>query len=135
MSKHQNYQHALFQDLGSKPAIMQAGKAVDCYGCLPGHDIDQCDADQAYIQTELTGTETCVALPEEAWPADWWDKHGSPRCKTPVVRLLRALHGHPDAAAICEEHLDLTLRQAELVPIETWPSCYVRRHFRLVLSV
>ena len=113
----------MFQDLGHNPASMQAVTAVYCYGCLPAHDIEQCDAEHSYAQTELTGTETWIALPEEAWPADWWDTDGSPTHKTPVVRLLRALYGHPDAGTLCEEHLDLERRLAESEPTETWPSC------------
>ena len=120
--KDQNYENALFQDLGSNPASMQAGKAVDCYGCLPGHAVEQCDADQAYIQTELTGTETWIALPEEAWPAEWWNKDGSPKYKHPVVKLLRALYGHPDAGTFWEEHVDRKLMTAGCKPIESWSS-------------
>ena len=51
---------------------MEAGKCVDCYGCFPGHSIEQADAEQAHIQAELRGTPTWVAIPEEAWPESWW---------------------------------------------------------------
>ena len=64
----QNWETALFQDMGSSPASMEAGKYVDCHGCLPGHDIEQADAEQAYVQADLEGTETWVWLPPEAWP-------------------------------------------------------------------
>lgn len=63
---------AIFQDLGSSPASMEASKNLYCYGCFPGHDIEQADSEQAYVQAELSSTETWVNIPEEAWPASWW---------------------------------------------------------------
>ena len=68
----QNHEVALFQDLGSQPASMEAGKATQCVGCFPGNILEQADAKQAYIQAKLTGTETWVALPIEAWPNEWF---------------------------------------------------------------
>ena len=34
----ENWEAAIFQDLGSSPATMQAAKSIDAYGCLPGHE-------------------------------------------------------------------------------------------------
>ena len=62
----QDWGAALFQDLGSSPASMEASKAVDFYGCMDGHAIQQADAEQAYIQADLKGKETWILLPEEA---------------------------------------------------------------------
>ena len=42
--KDENWENALFQDLGSAPATMEAAKVIDAYGCLPNHDIEQADA-------------------------------------------------------------------------------------------
>ncbi len=64
----QNWEVALFQDLGSCPATMEAGKAVDAHGCFPGHIVQQSVAEQAYVQADLKGSETWVLLPEDAWP-------------------------------------------------------------------
>ena len=58
--RDQNWEHAIFQELGSSPAAMKAGKSADLYGLLPGHSIEQSDAEQAYTQTLLGGTETWV---------------------------------------------------------------------------
>ena len=41
---------ALFQELSSCPATMQASKAADTYGLFPDHDIEQADARQAYTR-------------------------------------------------------------------------------------
>jgi hypothetical protein len=100
----QNWEMAVFQDMGSNPSNMQSGKAAGCYGCMPGHTTEQADAEQAYIQAELSGTETWVALPPEAWPDSWYNASGTPKYQRPVVRLLRALYGHPDAGTFWEKH-------------------------------
>ena len=85
---------------------MQAGKFVDSYACFLGHACQQSDAEQAYVQAELKGTETWIALPKEAWPASWFDKKGNPLYDQPVVRLKKALYGHPDAGTYCEQHCE-----------------------------
>ena len=41
---------AQFQDLGSSPSTMAAGKFIDFYSCLPGHGGQQADTEQAYLQ-------------------------------------------------------------------------------------
>ena len=56
---------AIFADLGSSPATMEAARAADAYGMLPGHAVQQSDAEQAYAQAWLTGTETWVRLPRD----------------------------------------------------------------------
>ena len=88
---------------------------------FPGHTVEQCDADQAYVQAELKGIETWVALPQEAWPADWWNADGTPKYKNPVVRMLLSLYGHPDSGTYWELHLDGKLVDGGFVPVESWP--------------
>ena len=51
----------MFQDLGSAPATMEASKAADFCGCVPGNEIQVADADQAYVQAPMKGTPTWVA--------------------------------------------------------------------------
>ena len=34
---------------------MEAAKAADCYGLIPGHDTQQADAVKAYTQSNLGG--------------------------------------------------------------------------------
>ena len=99
----QNWETALFQDLGSSRASMEASKVADLHGCLPGHEIEQADAEQAYIQAELSGKETWILLPEEAWPDSWYEcrkgvpDKSKPIYYKPVIRLYKALYGHPDS--------------------------------------
>ena len=54
----QNYNYAVFQDLGSSPATLQAAKVVDVFGCLPDHAIEIADDEQAYIQADMQGDPT-----------------------------------------------------------------------------
>ena len=38
---------AVFQELGSCPATMEAARCADAYGLMPEHDVQQADAEQA----------------------------------------------------------------------------------------
>jgi len=128
---NQNWEAAIFQDLGSAPASMEAGKVADCYGCLPGHATQQADAEQAYVQAKLTGRTTWVALPPDQWP-DEWRQRGMHRL---VVKLDKALYGHPDSGTMWEKHCDSELLAQGFVPIEHWPSCYFHERLKLMLAV
>ena len=72
--RNQDWDIALFQDLGSNPATMEASRAADCYGAAPRHEVEVADAEQAYIQAELRGPTTRVCLPRDAWPTEWINK-------------------------------------------------------------
>ena len=50
-----NWDIALFQELSSCPATLEAAKAADVYGVLKGHSLEQADAEQAYAQSLLGG--------------------------------------------------------------------------------
>ena len=109
----------MFQDLGSAPATMEAGKAADIFGCMPGHDIEQADAEQAYVQAPMRSpAKTWVLLPKSQWPKEWEGMH------RPVVPMLKALYGHPDSGTYWEEHCDAHCQSIGFVPITGWPSCY-----------
>ena len=131
----ENWEVVIFQDLGSNPASMEAGKACDAYGCFPGHVIEQADAEQAYVQADLKGTVTWINIPEEGWPADWWNADGTPKYKRPVVRLLKALYGHPDAGTFWEGHCDKALQKQGFKPIPNWGSCYFHNKMKVFLTV
>eukprot|EP00969_Alexandrium_andersonii_P297655 13155596-Alexandrium_andersonii.AAC.1 len=72
---------------------MDAAKAVDFISLLPGHSGQMSDATQAYTQARLKGKVTWVRLPEHEWPQEWKDRG----YVDPVVPLVLALYGHPDA--------------------------------------
>ena len=63
---NQNYEAALFQDLGSSPATPEASRACDAYGREPGMHTEVADAEQAYVQATLKGVPSWVSLPEES---------------------------------------------------------------------
>ena len=122
-----NWEAALFQDLGSSPASMEAGKYVDCYGSVPGHDTEQAAAEQAYVQAEMKGTPTWVCLPPE-------QRRGAARnMQRPVCRLRKALYGHPDSGTYWEQKCDDHAKSVGVKPFGVeWPSCYVHPKLSLI---
>ena len=88
----QNFDFAMFQELASQPASMQASKMCDAYGCLPGHTHEQADATQAYTQADLKGIPTYVRIPREYWPDHWFRADGTPLYHDPICRLKKALY-------------------------------------------
>ena len=63
--KNQNWENAVFADLGSSPSSMEAGRLVDSFGLRPGYEIQQSDAVQAYLQARIRGKPTWVLLPRD----------------------------------------------------------------------
>ena len=64
----ENWEDAVFADAGAAPAMMEAARMIDMLGCNDGWTVEQADAEQAYVQSTLKGTETWVEIPQEAWP-------------------------------------------------------------------
>lgn len=116
--KNQNWEAAMFQDLGSSLATMEAGKAADIFGCIPGYNCEQADAEQAYVQAPMgSPVKTWITLPRDQWPKHWVGM------EKPVVLLDKALYGHPDSGTYWEEHCDKHCQSVGFVPITNWPSC------------
>ncbi len=53
----------------------------------------------------------------------------------PVVRLKKALQGHPDSGGFWEDHCNRVLKQAGFEPIRAWPSTYFHKKLECMLSV
>ena len=70
-------------------------------------------------------------IPPEGRPEGWNDGG----FRTPVVRLRKALYGHPDSGGFWEEHCNERLSEAGFKPIEAWPSCFWHERLKLMLSV
>ena len=128
----QNWTAAIFQDLGSQPASLEAGKANDVYGLLPGHVVEFADADCAYTQADLIGPETWIAIPRDRWPPEWI-KAGY---KNPVVIMKKALYGHPDSGTAWEKHADRAIvHDCGFERIPHWPACYWHPVLEIFLSI
>ena len=128
----ENADVALFSELGSSPATMEAGKAVDAYGSQPGHITQQNDGVQAYTQALMQGIETWVELPIDRWPKHWVGKY-----RRPVVLLRIALYGHPDSGGLWEIHCERMLVAVGFImpDPEGWPSVFFHPELKLLLVV
>ena len=130
--KNQHWEAAFVQDLGNSPASFEASRWADFFGCLPGHSVKLADAIQAYIQAKLKGPLCWVELPTDAWPPEiqYW------KFRRPVVRLDKALYGHPDSGTMWEQHCDKKVQEIGFKPIgEEWPSMYFHDELKLLLVI
>ena len=130
--RDENADVALFSELGSSPATMEAGKAVDAYGSQPGFVNQQNDGVQAYTQALMEGVETWVELPVDRWPKEWVGKY-----RRPVVLLRIALYGHPDSGGLWEIHCEKMLVMVGFImpDPEGWPSVFYHPELKLLLVV
>ena len=97
---------AVFEELSVSPACMEAGKVCGMWGISPGNTIQSADGEQAYCQAELSGLKTYIRNPRSQWPQSWHDKN----LTDPLVRLNRALYGHPDAGGFWEMHCEKAVK-------------------------
>ena len=130
--RDENSDHALFNELGSSPASMEAAKLLDAFGSQPGFSKQQADAIQAYIQALFTGVPTWLSLPRNRWPKDWEAKYWQP-----MVPMLLALYGHPDSGGIWEQHLNSrVVKQGwqQVLP-DIWHSIFHHQELNCLLVV
>ena len=111
-----------FQEVGSVPSTMAAARCAVAAKALAGDSLDllQSDCVKAYIQADLDGAPTFVRLPKEWWPDSFKG------FKDPVVRLHKALYGHPRAGDCWFEKLDQTLKDEGFSTVEGWPSVWIK---------
>ena len=79
---------------------MEAAKALDAMGSLPGYKVKTGDARGAYTQSLLRGADTWVILPEIRWPK-LWKEVSEASCQVGLV-----LYGHAEAGGFWEEHCE-----------------------------
>ena len=130
--RDQDSDHALFAELGSSPASMEAAKLLDAFGSQPGFSKAQADAIQAYIQALFTGVPTWLTLPRnrspEHWEKEFWQ---------PMVPLVLALYGHPDSGGIWENHLNSRINKEgwkQILP-DVWQSIFYHAEYNCMLVV
>ena len=129
---NQNIEAAFFQDLGNSPATFEAARWADLYRLLPNNSVMLADAIRAYIQADLKGPRFFVELPSEAWPS-WVNLQ---EYRRPVVRLRKALYGHPDSGTMWEQHCDKAVKEVGFVAVgPEWPSTYYHKEMELLLVV
>ncbi len=124
---------AIFAEISSCPATMEAGKAADAYGMFPGHAEEMADGESAYTQAKLGGETTWIRVPKDQWPEEWIKKG----YVDPVCPLVLALYGHPDAGGFWEQHCTKALLKVGYRPIKnaSWKSVFYHDALRLLLVV
>ena len=76
-------------------------------------------------------TETWVRLPPEAQPKAW----ATLGLRDPVVPLIKALYGHPDAGGYWEAHCEKHLCEVGFEPVPNWPSVFHHKARNMLLMV
>ena len=118
---------AQFQELGSSPPSMMASRVIDAWSLFAGYIMTQSDACSACTQWFIgggrdKGLPTWVSLPRHRWPKEWEGKYTNP-----VVRLVLALYGHPDAGGYWEQRCE-RVRKAKGWTKTCWKSLF--RHVK-----
>merc|ERR1711978_280494 len=63
--RDEHWEFAVFQELSSSPAAMEAGKCADIYGMAPGMASQISDAEGASTQAEFKGVPSWVDSPSD----------------------------------------------------------------------
>jgi hypothetical protein len=124
--------HELFTEVAQTPASLTSARAALAAGALKGHRGTVRDATTAYLQASLkthnldgTAAPTqWVRLPKSWWPKAWFKEDGTPVFYDPVVRLKKALYGHPESEAIWDRHLGDRLKKEGWLPVQNQPGCW-----------
>ena len=124
---------AVFNELSSSPATLEASKAVDAYGSIDGHTSSQCHADQTYMYVRTIPpcmeAQTWVRIPKGRWPSEWTGKF-----RKPVVLLKLALRGHPDAGGYWESHCKDRLVAGGFTPVSDRNSMFWHSKLKSLLT-
>ena len=119
-----------YQELGANPTSVQGLNACLAYGSLPGSSPSAADAVKAYVQALLSSKyKTWIKLPPELRPKHWRDKFVKP-----VVLLVKALYGHPDAGGLWEQHLKKIIRNLGGQEVPEYPGNFFFPDTKLLLS-
>ena len=129
-AKDEHGSAAVYQELGANPTSVQGLNACVAYGSLPGNCSTAADAIKAYVQAYLKGKhKTWIELPPELRPA-WWKT----KFVKPVVLLIKALYGHPDAGGLWEAHLKRVLHNLRGSEVVEFPGNFYFPDTKLLLS-
>ena len=121
---------AVYQELGANPTSVRGLNACLAYGSLRGNSSSTADAVKAYVQALLSSKyKTWIELPPELRPKHWRDKFVKP-----VVLLVKALYGHPDAGGLWEQHLKKIIRSLGGQEVPEYPGNFFSPNTKLLLS-
>ena len=121
---------AVYQELGANPTSVQGLNTCLAYGSLPGNSSSAADAVKAYVQALLSSKyKTWIGLLPELRPKHWRDKFVKP-----VVLLVKALYGHPDAGGLWEQHLKKIIRNLGGQEVPEYPGNFFFPDTKLLLS-
>ena len=121
---------AVYQELGANPTSVQGLNACLAYGSLPGNRATAADAVKAYVQALLSSKyKTWIELPPELRPKYWKQQFVKP-----VVLLIKALYGHPDAGGLWEQHLKVIIKNLGGHEVPEFPGNFFFPDTKLLLS-
>ena len=118
------------------PTSVTTTNSTIAYSTQPGHSITTADAVKAYVQAHLKSEHpTWIALLPELWPEEWKNRG----YRKPMVRLIKALYGHPESGAHWEKHFEEIPRDPkncfDAVSVEAHPTTYWIPKEKLLLTV
>ncbi len=130
--RNQYFETAAFADLSNSAATLEGARMADFYGRCRGNSSQQADANQACIQADTRGDPCWISLPIDAVVnKDAWCQY-----RQPVVRLRKALRGHPDSVTWWDEKTHREAQEAGFTPMGVdWPAMCLHRALRLLLVV
>ena len=121
---------AVYQEFGANPTSVQGLNACLAYGWLPGNRATAADAVKAYVQALLSSKyKTWIEFPPELRPKYWKQQFVKP-----VVLLIKALYGHPDAGGLWEQHLKVIIKNLGVQEVPEYPGSFYFPDTKLLLS-
>ena len=117
---------AVYQELGANPTSVQGLNATLAYGSIPGNGLSAADAVKAYVQAFLKSKHPTWIQLRPSW---WREKFAKP-----VVLLVKALYGHPEAGGHWERHLKGIIKRLGGEEIPEFPGNFFFPDTRLMLS-
>lgn len=127
---NQNSNVAVFEELALWTSLMSESIMFNIIGCQSEWVVQQSDAQQAYAQSELKGTEAWFFL-----PCGQWNQERHAKSKQPDVRLCLAPNGRPLTAASWEMHCADTSKSLGFEPTKKWELSFVHHVAVLVWRV
>jgi hypothetical protein len=120
--KKANGQWAIFEDVGSTPASMQATRiAIALDAAVKMYQLLQSDCIRAYVQALLSGPKTFIRMPKAWWPKSWH------KFVDPVCPLDYALYGHPAAGDCWADRFAEVLLTLGFKKVEGWMAVFIHQ--------